>query len=308
MKRRNYNKKTKINNNNDFYIDVMNPGNEYEECLEIAIDAFKNRNPCVKLLKPKEKELREMFIDGSKNGINNGLCLVCRDRNNNNDLAGFLFNQQLNVYNGHFKEPVKGKDKLYYMFKFAEYLYYKCALDINCDIGIGSVITGKTLHVSAGGTAKGYEGKGVGTMLRKYVLTHAEKHGFDRVVVEPANGATMHIWTNKCGPGYHLRTKEHFLPFKIDNHQPFAGIDKKEEMGIVEGIVNDDEFDLKNSVCCKYCNFGFLMCNCYLCCFREYKNENAANQDYVINNNTGVTGKDGAPKGISMSRNDKKSD
>ena len=30
-----------------------------------------------------------MFIDGSKNGINNGLCLVCRDRNNNNDLAGF---------------------------------------------------------------------------------------------------------------------------------------------------------------------------------------------------------------------------
>ena len=106
-----------------------------------------------------------------------------------------------------------------------------------------------------------------------------------------------------------MRTKEHFLPFKIDNHQPFAGIDKKEEMGIVEGIVNDDEFDLKNSVCCKYCNFGFLMCNCYLCCFREYKNENAANQDYVINNNTGsVTGKDGAPKGISMSRNDKKND
>ena len=34
----------------------------------------------------------------------------------------------------------------------------------------------------------------------------------------------------KCGPGYHLRTKNIFNKFKIDNHQPFAGIDKKEEM------------------------------------------------------------------------------
>ena len=105
------------------------------------------------------------------------------------------------------------------MFKFAEYLYYKCALDINCDIGIGSVITGKTLHVSAGGTAKGYEGKGVGTMLRKYVLTHAEKHSFDRVVVEPANGATMHM-DEQIRKRMSFETKDIFYHLKsiIINH------------------------------------------------------------------------------------------
>merc|ERR1719221_1138201 len=61
-------------------------------------------------------------------------------------------------------------------------------------IGLASYASGRILKVGAGGTLPAFEGKGLGTRLRKAAVELARRKGFYRMLVEPAHPATVHIW------------------------------------------------------------------------------------------------------------------
>lgn len=58
---------------------------------------------------------------------------------------------------------------------------------------------GEMYHVFMGGTAKQFEGQGLGLMMRQHALEIARQKGYRAVISEPTHPATLHIWKNKLG-------------------------------------------------------------------------------------------------------------
>lgn len=70
---------------------------------------------------------------------------------------------------------------------------------LGAGLGVGSLVTGRTLHVDSGGTFPGHQGKGLGIALRLAAIEMARARGFNRLIVEAGHPATIHIWTKHCG-------------------------------------------------------------------------------------------------------------
>eukprot|EP01120_Amphizonella_sp_Union-15-10_P011304 TRINITY_DN4751_c0_g1_i3.p1 TRINITY_DN4751_c0_g1~~TRINITY_DN4751_c0_g1_i3.p1 ORF type:complete len:128 (-),score=6.07 TRINITY_DN4751_c0_g1_i3:69-452(-) len=58
---------------------------------------------------------------------------------------------------------------------------------------------GELFHVFMGGTAKEFEGRGLGFKMRQHSLGMARSKGYQAVIVEASNPVTLHIWKNKLG-------------------------------------------------------------------------------------------------------------
>ena len=61
------------------------------------------------------------------------------------------------------------------------------------------ILPGEYAHFFMGGTAPGYEGKGIGSNMRKIALAVAKAAGFKGWTVEASNPITRKIWSEKLG-------------------------------------------------------------------------------------------------------------
>ena len=259
-----------------FTVEVMKE-EDFDTCLDIAVQAFSTRNKVVMHLKVPRQHLKANFKKDSYESMKQGLALVARDKSNGK-LAGFLFNVQQYPW----PKPLPKGDPLNPLYDVGDTLYEKAFSENG--IGLGAVVTGAVLRVGAGGTADGYEGRGVGTLLRSACIPFAKsKKVFRRVWVEPAHGATFHIWTNKLK--YHLRSEIKFKdwkptkPSQIQQYGPDPwkdldnGSNRIQKIGMCEGVIDEEEGGLRRNCYDKACCYGFmlcaLLCKC-TCCWRKY--------------------------------------
>ena len=217
----------------EFRIEQMHV-KDYEACLAIAIQSFMTRNLVIKHLKVPGDELESIFRKDTKDSVKAGLCMIAKS-NKNDEIAGFLFCHQCDFMLPEEDEKPPIGCNLRHSYDAGEALYLQAAWWTS--IGLAQVARGETLRVVAGATADGYEGKGVGTLLRCSLLDFARKQGFRRVLVEAISPATIHIWGKAA---YELRAKMKLSAFIGANGiQHFERIDPVDmEMAIFEGLVD----------------------------------------------------------------------
>ena len=87
---------------------------------------------------------------------------------------------------------------------------------------------GQVFHAAMGFTAAGYEGRGIGKVLRRCAVDLARSRGFAHVVVEATNPATQSIWVKHCGGTVHntIRPGEWVLSGSSPPLRPWAEWDR----------------------------------------------------------------------------------
>lgn len=239
-----------------FVVEAMKE-EDYEQCLEMTVDSFLRNNAVVMHLRVPEEEVRAYLQYATRASLAQGLSIVVRDTQNS-QLAGFLFNSQFNV----FEEDPAGFPTLRPLLEGIGKLYD----DAIFSMGIGSLLTGKSLRVAAGATADSYQRMGVGKLLRCSMLKYAEDRGFERVISEPAHPATVHIWT--VNAGYRVAGRMRLSEYR-DRHgeRPFQGCES--EVAIVEGVTRHGGRKCKNSSAFICCLLAAVACKCK-CWFQPY--------------------------------------
>jgi GNAT superfamily N-acetyltransferase len=228
---------------------------DHDFCLDMAVDAFTSRNALVVHLQVPPDELRSIFLKDTKESVKQGLCMVAK--NKNGDIVGFLFCNQCDFMLPD-ADMTPRHSMLRHSYDVGEALYHRAAR--NTSIGLAQVARGETLHVICGCSAKGYEGKGIGTLLRSKLLPFAQNRGFSRILVEAVSPATIHIWTKL---GYKVRSKTTLATFKGENGiKHFEDIDPPDaEYVIFEGIVNDEQTSIFDRLFSAFW-LGVIVCKC----------------------------------------------
>jgi GNAT superfamily N-acetyltransferase len=245
---------------------------DYEACLAIAIQSFTTRNPVIKHLKVTADELESIFRKDTKDSVKAGLCMTAKS-NKNDEIVGFLFCHQCDFMLPEEDEKPPVGCNLRHSYDAGEALYLQAAWSYRTSIGLAQVARGETLRVVSGATAEGYEGKGVGTLLRCRLLEFARERGFRRVLVEAISPATIHIWGNKAG--YELRAKMKLSEFVGANGiRHLEGIDPVDtEMAIFEGLVVDETTTTSFSdQVCRLFWLGVILCK-YRRWFKPYEQQ-----------------------------------
>lgn len=214
----------------EFTVAALDPS-DYPECLDMAVKAFTSRNAAIIHLKVPADELKAIFRKDTQTSID--LCLVAK--NKSETVVGFLLCNQCDFM---MDEQKPTHSNLRHCYDVGEALYHRASR--TTPIGLASVARGETLHVICGCTADGYEGKGIGTLLRSKLLLFAKERGFSRVLVEAISPATIHIWTKL---GYMLRSKTRLAEFRGEGGlKHFQGIEPVDtEYAIFEGIVDEEK-------------------------------------------------------------------
>ena len=89
------------------------------------------------------------------------------------------------MMDSHFSTPI--------IIRLVEKLY-ESSIKIG-KVGLGSVMRGKALRLVMGGTATELGGQGLAKCIRIAAVKHAEKKGFNSLLVEAGHPATAHIWS-----------------------------------------------------------------------------------------------------------------
>eukprot|EP00548_Thalassiothrix_antarctica_P007530 CAMPEP_0194150106 /NCGR_PEP_ID=MMETSP0152-20130528/41559_1 /TAXON_ID=1049557 /ORGANISM="Thalassiothrix antarctica, Strain L6-D1" /LENGTH=181 /DNA_ID=CAMNT_0038852783 /DNA_START=92 /DNA_END=634 /DNA_ORIENTATION=- len=170
-----------------FRVEVMKE-EDFDTCIDLAVQAFSTRNKAMMHLKVPRDVLRAEFKKEFYEPTKQGLGLVARDKSND-ELAGFLFNvQQYPWY-----LPKGRGNPMKPLYDLGDEVYQEAI--VKTPLGLGAFVRGAVFRVGAGGTADGYEGRGVGMLLRSACIPFAKSKGyFRRVWVETISDATFHIW------------------------------------------------------------------------------------------------------------------
>jgi GNAT superfamily N-acetyltransferase len=230
-----------MSSHGEFRIEQMRV-EDYAACLAIAIQSFMTRNPVIQHLKVPGDELESIFRKDTKDSVKAGLCMTAKS-NKNDEIVGFLFCHQCDFMLPEADEKPPIGCNLRHSYDAGEALYLQAARWTS--IGLAQVARGETLRVVSGATAEGYEGKGVGTLLRCSLLEFARERGFRRVLVEAISPATIHIWGKA---GYELRAKMKLSAFVGANGiKHFEMIDPVDtEMAIFEGLLDETTYFYDN--------------------------------------------------------------
>lgn len=170
---------------------------EYERCIDVASAAFNTNNPIMKRAGLSVEDYRQYaLLSCSKaKSVDTGLSLVARSADG--ELLAFLFLKPFDPYQktSDFDEMMRKSRITAGLIELVSGLYDNAILSMS----IGSMATGKALHCPMGGTLPSVNGKGAGKALRMRACEVALERGFNTLLVEPAHGATRHIWTKYCG-------------------------------------------------------------------------------------------------------------
>ena len=179
----------------DFVIAPMRD-DEYERCIEVATHAFNTNNPIMKRAGLTEATYRRYAYQSCNkaNCVDTGLSLVARSETG--ELLAFLFLKVFDPYEKHDEDLKRQSRTIAGLFELVTGLYDNAVME---SLRVGSMATGKALHCSMGGTLPDVNGKGAGKALRMRACEVARERGFNTLLVEPAHGATRHIWTKHCG-------------------------------------------------------------------------------------------------------------
>mmetsp|Transcript_23370 Transcript_23370/g.72793 ORF Transcript_23370/g.72793 Transcript_23370/m.72793 type:complete len:259 (+) Transcript_23370:164-940(+) len=197
---------------------------EYDVCLDMAVSAFLTNNPMfVHTKMPQDVFRRFAQGDCSREAtVDSGLSLVAR--NADGSPIAFLFNKVAD-----FSKTDPGQfSQLHpcfsHMLEGMEKLYAEAVLKPLSGLRLYSLTSGKTLHCALGGTLPAANGQGVAKALRLAAVELARKRGFNSLLVEPAHGATRHIWTKHCGA--RVQAELDFDTFRTASGEfPFAGVE-----------------------------------------------------------------------------------
>lgn len=219
-----------------FSIEPMRAG-DYDRCIEVAAAAFNTNNPIMKHAGLTEEHyLRYAERSCSKaKCVDTGLSLVARSRSDG-ELLAFLFLKTFDPFEKQDAELMRQSRTLAGLIELVTGLYDKAVLSVR----LGSMATGKALSCSMGGTLPNANGQGVGKALRLRACEVARERGFNTLLVEPAHGATRHIWTKHCGGVVHAeRSSENFASKKRD--YPLKG--SQQNVSVVEVVLRSAQRD-----------------------------------------------------------------
>ena len=206
--------------------------NEFEIALDIAANAFVKNNPVVSHL-GLSVEVFKKFTRSEHSidcNVKSGLSLVARVKGDKKPMA-FLFMSDfdLSARTQEMDEFIESNPKLKVMREMTENIFTKACMNacVGNGLCIGSMASKtKACWATLGGTFPGYEGRGLGKLLRKSAVELARKRGYNCLIVEPIHGGTRHIWTKYCHAKIMSeQTFEDFRsPSKILGEAPVKGV------------------------------------------------------------------------------------
>ena len=186
--------------------------NEFYIALDIAANAFCKNNPVVSHL-GIGRDVFKTFTrsEYSIEDVKTGLCLVARLKGDERParLKGdekpmaFLIMSDFDLTRRTSEMDlfIESNPKFKVMREMTENIFTKACLNALLGNGlcIGSMASRtKACWATLGGTFPGYEGRGLGKLLRKHAVELARKRGYNCLIVEPIHGSTRHIWTKYC--------------------------------------------------------------------------------------------------------------
>eukprot|EP00746_Dinoflagellata_sp_MGD_P056507 gnl/MRDRNA2_/MRDRNA2_244470_c0_seq1.p1 gnl/MRDRNA2_/MRDRNA2_244470_c0~~gnl/MRDRNA2_/MRDRNA2_244470_c0_seq1.p1 ORF type:complete len:281 (+),score=53.43 gnl/MRDRNA2_/MRDRNA2_244470_c0_seq1:29-844(+) len=172
---------------------------DFEGFFALSGEIFTKQNALVKRLGITREDWHKFEVYDSSGFMDSGLSFVVRDKEAGDDLVAFLAVQVAN-----FAKPppnleelgIENIDAFKLLFEVMKTAFAGAYVK-RCYPGCCAAFQSRTLRVAAGGTKKGYEGKGLQQRMREMFLTMAEEQGYDRIIVETISPATEHIWTEK---------------------------------------------------------------------------------------------------------------
>jgi len=178
---------------------------EFERALDIAANAFCTNNPVVSHLGLKVEEFKKFTRSehSVECNVKSGLSLVARLKGQNKPMA-FLFMSDFDLTSrtDEMDKLIEANPKLVVMREMTENIFELACMNAvlkGNGLCLGSMTSRtKTCWATLGGTFPGYEGRGLGKLLRKHAVEVARKLGYNSLLVEPIHGATRHIWTKYC--------------------------------------------------------------------------------------------------------------
>jgi len=176
----------------DLVFSLFHDPKQEEEVVQFISNSFVTREPLTCTIHAKVAEMTSFTRPIARQALSNLNSILCR--NSEGKLIAVSLNEDLFAGEG---IPAGNEEKT--PFECIPEMIYRLEEQFVASLAKESLGEKKVFHVFLGATREGFEGRGIGTIMRALCCIIAKEQGYEKIMAEPTSGATHCIWVDKLG-------------------------------------------------------------------------------------------------------------